>query len=245
MRSYEMLKGEAFLKEYLTDYDWLIRIYVAYNKKFKKVDVDELKIDDLSKKTKALIKQTIDLSEIDKKYPTVTIDENYLKMLKKIGPKGIGAAIDIAANLKHEARLYRNSPFFINLVREVEATYEKLRERKIETEKGIEKLKDFCQRVADWKKEREDIGEDKYPIYEAIKLILPDMEKGKIVDFVNGFVAHLEGKKLIFLGWQLQRDVRRKVKEEIRIKLISKFKNYRSKSDELTERIFTALEGIE
>lgn len=245
MRSYEMLRGEAFLKEFLRDYTWLVRVYVAYNKKFKKTGVDELKIEMLSKKTKMLIQQTIDLKEIETKYPTVTIDENYLRTIKKTAPKGMGAAIDITANLRHEAGVYSTSPFFINLVREVEATYEKLRDRKLETEQGIEKLKIFCEKVAGWKKEMNEIGEEKYPIYEAIKLVLPDLEKKKAINFIDELIGHLESKKLVFPGWQLQRDVRRKVKEEMRIKLLSKFKNYRNKIDDLTEKIFVALEGLE
>jgi len=245
MRSYEMLRGEAFLKDFLPDYSWLIKVYVAYNKKFKKTGVDELKIEMLSKKTNMLIQQTIDLEEIETKYPTVTIDDNYLRALKKTAPKGMGAAIDITANLRHEAGIYSTSPFFISLVREVEATYEKLRDRKLETEQGIEKLKSFCEKVADWKKEMAEIGEEKYPIYEAIKLVLPDLEKKKVIVFIAEVTCHLESKKLVFPGWQLQRDVRRKVKEEIRIKLLSKFKNYRNKIDDLTEKIFVALEGLE
>jgi type I restriction enzyme R subunit len=244
MRSYEMLRGEPFLREFLRDYTWLIRVYVAYNKKFKKTGVDELKIEMLSKKTKMLIQQTIDLQEIETKYPTVTIDENYLRTLKKTAPKGIGAAIDITANLRHEAGVYSTSPFFINLVREVEATYEKLRDRKLQTEQGIEKLKSFCEKVAGWKREMAEIGEEKYPIYEAIKLVLPDLEKKRAINFIDELIGHLESKKLVFPGWQLQRDVRRKVKEEIRIKLLSKFKNYRNKIDDLTEKVFVALEGL-
>ncbi|GAH94762.1 unnamed protein product, partial [marine sediment metagenome] len=31
MRSYEMLSGEPFLRDYLSDYKWLVQVYVAYN----------------------------------------------------------------------------------------------------------------------------------------------------------------------------------------------------------------------
>jgi type I restriction enzyme R subunit len=245
MRSYEMLRGEAFLKESLEDYSWLTKLYVAYNKKYKKINVDELKIDMLSKKTRELIRSTIDIGEIEQKYPTLEIDENYLKTLKKLTPKGIGAAIDIATNLGREAGLHPGSPFFINLGREVEEVYEKLRTRKIETEKGIEKLRAACERVADWKREMSEIGADKFPIYEAIKLVLPDLEKARIVDFADDLQTHLAGKKLIFKGWQLQRDVRRKVKEEIRIRVYARFKDHKSKANDLAEKIFAALEGPE
>jgi len=42
----------------------------------------------------------------------------------------------------------------------------------------------------------------------------------------------------------MQRDVRRKVRVETRLLLLSKFRNYRDKIDELTEGIFGALEEI-
>ena len=42
----------------------------------------------------------------------------------------------------------------------------------------------------------------------------------------------------------MQRDVRRKVRAEIRLLLLSNFRNYRDKIDELTEGIFGALEGV-
>ncbi|MEM3402627.1 MAG: HsdR family type I site-specific deoxyribonuclease, partial [Candidatus Hadarchaeales archaeon] len=37
MRSYEMLSGYPFIREYLLDYTWLSRVYVAYYKRFKKI----------------------------------------------------------------------------------------------------------------------------------------------------------------------------------------------------------------
>ena len=245
MRFYEMLKGESFLRESLNDYSWLTKLYVAYNKKYKKKNVDELKIEMISKKTRQLIRSTIDIKEIEQKYPTLEIDENYLKTLKKLAPKGVGAAIDIATNIDHEIDLHPTSPFFINLNKEVKNTYEKLRTRQMETEKGIEKLRAVCESVTEWKREMKEVGADRYPIYEAIKLALPDIDKSRIVEFANELQAHLAGKNLIFSGWQVQRDVRRKVKEEIRIKVFSRFKDLKSKANELTEKIFTALEGYE
>jgi type I restriction enzyme R subunit len=245
MRSYEMLKGEAFLRESLEAYSWLIKPYIAYNKKYKKRNVDELRVERLSKKTKQLIQGTIDIKEIEQKYPTLEIDDNYLKTLKKLAPKSIGAAIDIATNLAHEITLHPTSPFFINLSKEVEDTYERLRTRKIETEEGIEKLMTACERVAGWKREMKEVGADKYPVYEAVKFVLPDADKARIIDFADDLKTHLRGKKLIFKGWQLQRDVRRKVRQEIRIRVYARFKDHKAKVNDLTERIFAALEGFE
>jgi mannitol-1-phosphate/altronate dehydrogenase len=74
--------------------------------------------------------------------------------------------------------------------------------------------------------------------------MVPELEKQKAIDFINSLLSHLENKKLRFKGWQLQRDIRQKVKVEIMLLLLSKFRNYRQKVDELTDVLFEALEGI-
>jgi len=244
MRSYEMLRGDPFLRDYLFDYTWLVKLYIAYNKRFKKANVDELKIGELSKKTIALIQQTINVDEIEDAYPTVSVDEKYIEVLKKSPPKTIGAAIDVITNIQHEARTHPTSPFFIDLSKEVERTYEELRNRRIETGEAVQRLLNISERIVKWKKEEEEIGKDKYPIYEAIKSILPKIEKQRAIAFIDNLLIHLENKKLLFKGWQLQRDVQRKVRAETRLLLLSKFRNYRDKIDELTEAIFGALLGI-
>ncbi|HDN97985.1 MAG TPA: HsdR family type I site-specific deoxyribonuclease [bacterium] len=244
MKSYEMLQGDPFLADYLVDYAWLVRIYVAYCKKFKKANVDELKIEQLSKKTAALIRQTIDVKQIDDTYPTVAIDEKYIQILKKSPPKTRGAAIDIITNIQRETQKHPNSPFFINLSKEVERTYEQLRTQGKLTKEMIQKLFDFSNKIVEWKREEEKIGKEKYPIYEAVRTVLPEVGKEKVIEFVSGLLKHLKDKKLLFKGWQTQRDVRCKVRAEIRLLLLSKFKNYRKKIDELRDRVFEAMEGM-
>jgi type I restriction enzyme R subunit len=244
MKSYEMLKGEPFLKPYLSDYTWLTKIYIAYNKRFKKANIDELKIGELSKKTIQLIQQTIDIKEIDDIFPTLSVDEKYIEVLRKTLPKTIGGAVDVLTNILYEIRIHSSSPFFINLSKEVERTYEELRTRKIEIEEAIRRGIVFSEKIVKWKKEEEEIGKERYPLYEALKIVLPELDKQEAVDFINSLLSHLENKKLRFKGWQLQRDIRRKIKMEIRLLLLSKFKNYRQKIDEMTDVLFEALEGM-
>jgi len=241
MKLYDMLKGYPFLRDHLWDYTWLTKIYVYYHKKFEKAYIDELKIDKLSKKTAKLIQQTVDVRKIEEKYPTVSIDESYVEAIKKSAPKTVGAAIDILTNIRHEARMHPTSPFFRSLREEVERAYEELRHRKTVTEETIQKISGFAKRIVEWKKEREEIGKDRYPIYEAIKSILPDIEKKKVISFIDTLLTHLRRRKLLFKGWQQQRDVRRKVKGEIRLLLLSRFKDRRSKIDDLMESVFRAL----
>ena len=245
MKSYEMLSGDEFLEPYLSDYTWLVKILVAYNKRFKKKDVDELKVIELSKKTFQLIQQTIDVKEIEDTYPTLRIDAEYVEALKKSKPRTMGAAIDVITNIQHEVRTHSSSPFFLNLSREVERTYEELRTRKIDTEEAVRKALDFSEKITRWKSEEHEIGKGKYPLYEALKTVLPDAEKQRAIVFINHLKDHLEKSGLLFEGWQLQRDVRRKVKSETRFLLLSDYKEHRDKIDELTEQLFGAMEGMQ
>ena len=244
MRSYEMLKGDPFLVDFLMDYTWLVKIYVAYYKDVKKQNVNELEIEKLSKKTIQLIQQTIDVKEIDDLFPTISVDRKYIEILKKSAPKTVGAAIDAINVIRHEGRVHANSPFFINLSREVEKTYEDLMAKKIETREASKKILDVSERIAEWKKEEQEIGEDKYPIYEAMRSVVPGIDKQRIIAFIHELLIHLQEKKLLFNGWRQQRDVRHKVRVEIRLQLLSKLRNHRNRLDDMTEGIFSGLEGM-
>jgi hypothetical protein len=219
-----------------------MKIYTAYYKRFRQARVDELKIGELSKKTLKLIQETIDVEELDNAFPTVTINEEFIENLKKQAPKTTGAPIDLFPPIIVVVRKHPNSLFFINLGKEVERTYEDLRAKKIETKEAIKKILDFSQRIVEWNKEETEIGIDKYPIYEAIKIILPEMEKQEVIAFINKLQTHLDQKGLLFKNWHEQRDVKRKVKDETRILLLSDFKENRSKVDDLRDAVVDALE---
>ncbi|MEM3661183.1 MAG: hypothetical protein QXU11_12480, partial [Thermoproteota archaeon] len=91
----------------------------------------------------------------------------------------------------------------------------------------------------------EEIGREKYPVYEALKNMIPETGDQRILSFTDRLLTHLEDRKLLFKGWQQQREVRRRIMAEIRLLLLSEFKDYRNKIDTLTERVFEALEGVE
>jgi hypothetical protein len=142
----------------------------------------------------------------------------------------------------YEARTHPTSPFFINLGREVSRIYEELRTRKIETERAMEELLKSAQRVLEWKREEREIGKDIYPLYEAIKNVMPEIEKQEAIDFARRIKGHLEKRGLLFKGWREQREVRRKVRAEIRFLILSRFKDRKDKIDDLQDSIYKSLE---
>jgi len=253
MKYYEMLGGEAFLKPYLREYDWLVRIFVAYNKKFKRAGIDELKIEELSKKTIRRIQETIDVKKIEDEYPLIEIDERFIRSLKGAFTN-IGTAIDVIANLRRGIEnllnLHPSSQILLNLRQEIEATYEALRYRRIKVEEAYERVKQVSERIMERGKEEEEIGRDKYPIYEVVKSILPNMSKEKILELVESLKTILSEKKLLFKGWHLQKGVKQEVRKEMRFILLkwlrdSEYGSIKSKiADSLEEPILEALKEV-
>lgn len=165
-------------------------------------------------------------------------------MLKKSIPKTPGAAIDALGNVGNEIRNHPDSVFFRKLSDDVERVYEEFRKRKIKTEEAVNKILELSEEIVEWKKEERVIGKNRYPIYEGIKIVLPHVEKKKAIDFIDDLMTDLRQRKLLFEGWQQQRDIRRAIKREIRLLLLSHFRENKNKIDDLMEVIFEALERM-
>lgn len=245
MRSYEMLRGEPFLKDYLLDYTWLTKTLVGYNKRYKKKDVDELKIMQLYKKTMDLIQKTIDVKEIDDSYPIIQIDESFIEAVKAGKFKSVGAAIDVVTSIEREARAHPNSPFFHSISKQIENVFADLRNRKKKVEEVMQTVAGISEKIVERKVKEEKVGKDIYSVYEVIENVAPEVPKEKITDFSKSLINYLQNKKLLFKGWNEQREVRRRVKAEIRLRLLAEFKGYsQNKIDNLMDGIFVVLEEI-
>jgi len=244
MKCYEMLGGEDFLLPYLRDYDWLVKLFAAYNKKFKRASLNELKIDELSRKTIQKIQSTIDVGEIDRAFPTLEINQEFIKRLQSEAQKNLSSAIDAITIVQHDVATqlanHPSSSFLSRLSKEIEATYEALRLKRLKVEEAYERILEFAKQISDWKQEEKEIGRDKHPIYETIKTLLPEMDKEKILDFVNKLLTTLRDKKLLFKGWYLQKAVSTDVRRESRICLVGWLKD-RAYNKELVDGLLDAI----
>jgi hypothetical protein len=106
----------------------------------------------------------------------------------------VATAVDVLTNILYEIRIHSSSPFFINLSKEVERTYEELRTRKIDIEEAMRRSLAFSKKIVKWKKEEEEIGKERYPLYEVIKSVLPELDKQEAIDFINTLLSHLKNK---------------------------------------------------
>jgi type I restriction enzyme R subunit len=250
MRYYEMLKGEALVRDYLQDYKWIISVYTNYIARYKRGEgIDYAKIEEISKKTRKLIEESIEegVNGIQE-YPTIQIDENFLNELKAKNKDDIGTAVDIYADIIREIKRNNNNnsiPFFLKLREEVENAYEELRRRRENIPHYIERARDYCNRIIEWKKEEEKLGSRVHRIYEYISNNVMPIDKDIIVKFANDLIKKLEEEEgLLFKGWNEKDTTRRKVRREIRLLLLERFKDtdkIKDKIDDMLDAIFKAL----
>lgn len=99
---FEMLQPDETLRGFLSDYEWLVKFYMLYRKKFYPKEHFEITPDD-GAKTRALIRQHVDVKELETDFPSYVLDENYLTKIEPLEPDA--KALDIEAMLDAEIRI--------------------------------------------------------------------------------------------------------------------------------------------
>jgi type I restriction enzyme, R subunit len=99
---YEALQPDEQLRDYVRPYTWLTKVYILYRKKFYPEAALEATEDDAAR-TKDLIREHIDVKELEKDFPTYVLDEHFLTKLKNKKPDA--KALDIEAMLTAELRI--------------------------------------------------------------------------------------------------------------------------------------------
>jgi type I restriction enzyme, R subunit len=99
---YETVQPDEMLREFVTDYTWLVKFYMLYRKKFYPHEHFEITDED-EVKTRALIREHVDVKELDDQFPSYQLDENYLTKIKPLDPNA--KALDIEAMLDAEIRI--------------------------------------------------------------------------------------------------------------------------------------------
>jgi type I restriction enzyme R subunit len=99
---FETLQPDEFLRDYLREYEWLCKFYMLYRKKFYPKEHFEITQED-GAKTRQLIREFVDVAELEEEFPTYVLDEKYLTKIKDMNPDA--KALDIEAMLDAEIRI--------------------------------------------------------------------------------------------------------------------------------------------
>jgi type I restriction enzyme R subunit len=101
---FEALQPDEQLRDFLRPYAWLTKLFMLYRKKFypdasKSIEATE----EDAARTRELIREHIDVDELETEFPTYVLDENFLSKLKDKKPDA--KALDIEAMLTAELRI--------------------------------------------------------------------------------------------------------------------------------------------
>lgn len=99
---YEALQPDEQLRDFVRPYAWLTKLYMLYRKKFYPEMAMETTEEDAAR-TRELIREHIDVEELEKEFPTYVLDEHFLTKLKDKKPDA--KALDIEAMLSAELRI--------------------------------------------------------------------------------------------------------------------------------------------
>lgn len=99
---FEMLQPDESLRHFLSDYTWLVKFYMLYRKKFYPKEHFEITPED-GAKTRALIREHVDVKELETDFPSYVLDEHYLTKVESLEPDA--KALDIEAMLDAEVRV--------------------------------------------------------------------------------------------------------------------------------------------
>ena len=101
---YEALQPDEQLRDFIRPYAWLTKLYMLYRKKFypdasKSVEAT----DEDAARTRELIREHIDVEELDAEFPCYVLDEHFLTKLQDKNPDA--KVLDIEALLTAELRV--------------------------------------------------------------------------------------------------------------------------------------------
>ena len=101
---YEALQPDEQLRDFVRPYAWLTKLYMLYRKKFypdasKSIEATE----EDAARTREMIREHIDVEELETEFPTYVLDEHFLTKLKDKKPDA--KALDIEAMLSAELRI--------------------------------------------------------------------------------------------------------------------------------------------
>lgn len=216
---YETLQPDEFLQDFLNDYKWLCRLYMLYLKKFYPTEHFEITEED-GAKTRQLIREHIDVKEIEDQFPTYKLDENYLTKIKDMNPDA--KALDIEAMLDAEIRIRLDEDEDIRPLSErLKRIIEQKRAGTLAGITLLKELEDLTKQVVDV------VQETQRPVVDSIAKEVAKrvahISEGDAMAVARAVMA--KAKEKCFENWFLQSHMDTELYREFTILLATQFKD--------------------
>jgi type I restriction enzyme R subunit len=167
---YEILSPDKFLRDYLKDYQSLVTLYKLIRNIFKPKEKEEYK--DLLGKTRILVRQKVNLSQIVKKLPVYKIDGDIIETLKKDKSSDKSKVVNLHRSITiHIQNHIKQEPFLYPISERVDKIINQFEEKQIENKQALLDLTRIAKNIKQSEKEKVKLGLNKqeFGIYWTLK----------------------------------------------------------------------------
>src|SRR3989339_2091473 len=186
---YEIISPEAFLRPYLDDYKFLSEIYAIVRNAFaKKVNMDR----EFLRKTNQLVKEHIDIYEVQGGFDIFEIDEDTLKKIKEKPRNDNVKVINLIKSIEKYVAENSDDLSLIPLAVRAQEIQQRYEDRQEETKRVLDELMDLIESEIKRKQEQKTKGFDGLASFICTVLVdkkikNPDIATRKIRDTFNEF----------------------------------------------------------
>lgn len=222
---FELLGTHPIKLERLNEYKWLTQVYGYYIHWLRQEHYEETKyVQKYFPKTLKYVYKTTQLSKIERQYPTIQFDDNYLKNLQeKIKTKQEKAAnILFTLNRFIIIDKHRN-PIYETLTEKVERILKLWKEKTKDYEKIYNEAAQIVNEIQQLQTRQKQLAftDLQYAILLTLEQTLPPTKD--LTQDVNGLTKLLQ--PYLFKGWQTQQTTRKTIERETR-KYLRKYKQH-------------------
>ncbi|CAN5501171.1 HsdR family type I site-specific deoxyribonuclease [soil metagenome] len=237
---YETLQPDEFLREFIADYTWLCKLHILYRKKFYPKQHFEVSDED-GAKTRALIREHVDVADLADTFPSYKLDENYLTKIKDLDPNA--KALEIEAMLDAEIRLRLDED---EDVRPLSERLQRIIEQKrLGTMRGVQllaELESLTEQVVEVV--QESLRPVRNSIAKEVVKRVPDLAEDRALQVSDELL--LKAKTVCFDGWWHHQAKETDLYRELLIVLVQRFKelDLHAKDNAFVEKVIRLLKKV-
>ena len=212
---FEFLGAHPKKLKYIEEFAALTEIYYTYLHRKRDFEEIDKYVKKYFPKTLQLIQETIDIGKIQKVFPTITLDENYLNKLQEIYPDLKERVYNMIFDIRKFVYVEKSkTPYFETIGERVNKILQEIRERKIRVEEAYRRLQQDITEINEIQQKMKQLSG------REINILLP-IEKSigkspQLTDSVKTLVKELEKDGMLFPGWNQKTETTKKVGLKIR-----------------------------
>jgi len=215
-RLFEILGPHEIKLQKLEEYTWLTQVYTFYIRETRQDQYEERRyVQKYFQKTLKYVYKTTELADIEKQYPTITFDANYLKNLQdKVRTKEEKAANILFTLNRFVIVDKQRNPIYETLTEKVERILKLWKEKTKDYEKIYTEGTQIIKEIAKLESRKTDLGFSDLQYSTLLTMEKTFGTDKNLTKDAQELITFLQPH--MFKGWQYQQTTRKTIEREIR-----------------------------